>query len=402
MRLMKNMLLVIAVFFIAFAKAQTTKSKLEQRKQEIQREISQLDKVLSKTRGQEEDLLTQVQTLNSKISKAEEVMAITVQQVRSLNREIEKTESDIERLEKEIEIEKEQYARAITSAYRSNNQRSRLMFLLSSENFLQAYKRLKYLKSYADYRKRQAARIEENKIVLEEKVKKLEQQRKKQQQLLVEQRELKRKLEQDQQEQEVLLAEIKKEEKKYIAQIRQKQKERNKIEAQIRKIVEEEIARANRGKAGASSEEFVLTPEAKALAADFAKNRGKLPWPVDKGVISQRYGKQPHPIVPTIEIMANGIRIQSPENTKARAVFKGEVMRVERGKNGILSVFVRHGNYITIYRNLKSIAVQKGQQVSTYDTIGTVFTDRKGVTELQFVVMKNTTRMNPSGWIVKG
>jgi len=395
-------LVVVGVLFFAFAKAQD-RSTLEQKKQRIEEQIRQLDKVLKSTRGKEAGVMAQVQALNQKIDRAADLMSVTRRQSRILTDKISKNQNEITALEQRITKLQKEYAAALRRSQKTGNDSSRLMFLLSADNFLQAYKRLQYFKTYAAYREKQAIRIKDARATLEHKTAELEEKKKEQEKLLAEQRQLRERLKEDKQEQEVLLAEVQKDKEKYAAQIKRNQKESARVEAEIQRLIAAEIAKANKGKTktSTSSTKFVLTPEAKALAADFARNKGKLPWPVDKGIITRRYGKQPHPVVPTIQIMSNGVRIQSPENTEARAVFKGEVMQIQKSRSGLLSVFVRHGDYITIYKNLKSIAVAKGDKVETYDRIGTVFTDLQGVSELQFLVMKNTSILNPGSWILR-
>jgi murein DD-endopeptidase MepM/ murein hydrolase activator NlpD len=208
-------------------------------------------------------------------------------------------------------------------------------------------------------------------------------------------------LKDDKSEQVVLLEEVKKNEKQYTAEIQQKAKERAKIDREIRKIIEADIAASNKGKVGATKGKFFLTPEAKELARNFTNNRGKLPWPVAEGVITRRYGNQPHPVLPGIQIPSNGLRIQAPNGTRARAVFDGEVAQVVKSRDGILAVHIRHGNYTTVYGNLKSVNVRKGEKVNTLTTLGEIFTDYGGVTELQFAILEEASTQDPARWILR-
>lgn len=400
----------IRPFIIAFlllccsvvqAQSQAEQEKLEKRKAAIQREIDAANNLLNKAKKEKSNVLNVVSTINKKISNTQEIITITNKQANAITRNIETNKQEITRLESEIKDLKAVYADMIVKAYKSNNDQSRLMFLLSSENFLQAYKRVQYLKSYANYRKKQADEIEQKSRQLASRTKSLVTERERKAMILEENKKQRSELDKDKIEQNSLLAIVKKDESKYAAQIKEKNKERAAIDREIKRLIEADIAASNKGKTGAVAGKFFLTPEAKALASSFTANRGKLPWPVDKGFISLGYGSQPSPLLPSVQIQSNGLRIQTPEGTVVRAVFQGEVARVSKASNGILTVYVRHGNYTTVYGNLRSVNVSSGDKVSTKQNLGTVFTDREGVSELKFVLMEDTHTLNPASWILR-
>lgn len=386
---------------IAFAKAQTQKEKLEQRKAALQREIDDANARLSKTKKEAKNVIGVVNTINRKINSTQEIIQVTNQQATVITQDINSTSKKIATLKEEIKVLKAEYADMIVKAYKSNNDKSRLMFLLSSENFLQAYKRVQYLKAYANYRQKQADQIDVKTKSLEQAVRNLEKDKQDKQSIIAENQKQKAALDSDKREQNSILAVVKKDESKFAAEIRAKNKERASIDAQIRKIIEADIAKSNEGKADAVAGKFYLSPEAKALANSFSANRGRLPWPVEKGLISMRYGSQPSPILASVTINSNGLRFQTPTGTQARTVFDGEVVRVEKAGNGILTVHVRHGNYTSVYGNLRSVNVSSGQDVKTRQVLGTVFTDRDGISELKFVMLQDTNTMDPAGWIQK-
>ncbi|WP_309597447.1 murein hydrolase activator EnvC family protein [Flavobacterium davisii] len=198
-----------------------------------------------------------------------------------------------------------------------------------------------------------------------------------------------------------MLNSIKKDKKKIIAEIHKKQKESRAIERQIDRLIREAIAAANK-KAGntTNTTTFVLTPEAKELANDFRSNRGRLPWPVEKGALTKRFGRQPHPLEPSIMIESSGIEISSERGAQARAVFGGEVSDVQMAANGTATVVIRHGDYITSYSNLSSVNVSKGQKVSTKQTLGSIhYNSFTGKAVLKFYIYQNTTKLNPQSWI---
>ena len=394
----------ILLFFLAgifSAQAQSERAKLEQRRAAIQAEINQYDKLLSSAKKDKRSVLSQVQTIDSKITKTQEIINITNKQANLITRSINTNAEEIKKLNAEIKELKKEYGEMIVKAYKSKNDQSRLMFLLSSEDFLQAYKRVQYLQAYADYRKKQADEITLKSNLLEDKNTQLEKEKIQKKEILAANEKQRAALKDDKAEQVVLLEDVKKNEKQYAAEIQQKAKERAQIDREIRKIIEADIAASNKGKVGATKGKFFLTPEAKELARNFTNNRGKLPWPVSEGVITRRYGNQPHPVLPGIEIPSNGLRIQAPNGTRARAVFDGEVVQVVKSRDGILAVHVRHGNYTTVYGNLKSVNVQKGQKVNTLTTLGEIFTDYAGVTELQFAILEEASTQDPARWILR-
>ena len=191
----------------------------------------------------------------------------------------------------------------------------------------------------------------------------------------------------------------------YTSQIRKKQNEANKIDREIKKIIRDAIAASNKKsgtKTTTTSKGFALTPEDKKLASSFVSSKGKLPWPVEKGVIKLRYGKQPHPVVKTVMIQSNGVRIATEENAPVRAVFNGNVLAVQAIKHGNISVLIQHGNYVTVYKNLSKVSVKKGDKVSTKQKIGEVFTNPTNKeTILSFSIFKESTTQNPASWIYK-
>lgn len=398
---MKFRPLFIVLMLLCFVgvQAQSEQERLEQRKAAIQREIDAANNLLKKAKKEKSNVLNVVNTINKKISNTQEIITITNKQANTITRNIVTNKQEIAKLEAEIKDLKAEYADMIVKSYKSNNDQSRLMFLLSSENFLQAYKRVQYLKSYANYRKKQADEIEQKSRELASRTKGLETERERKAAILQENKMQRQELDKDKVEQNSLLAIVKKDESKYAAEIRNKNKERAAIDREIKRLIEADIAASNKGKTGAVAGKFFLTPEAKTLANNFKANRGKLPWPVDKGFIALGYGSQPSPLLPSVQIQSNGLRIQTPEGTVVRAVFEGEVARVVKASNGILTVHVRHGNYTSVYGNLRSVSVGSGDKVSTKQPLGTVFTDREGISELKFVLLQDTSTMNPAQWI---
>lgn len=406
---MTSKLFNISLFFILFAfsvltlHAQTPKQKeLERRKLEILNEIKQYNSLLSQNKKRQQSVISQLEDVNFKVTIRKNLIKITNQQVNLLTRQINQNQNEISRLRDELEILKKDYADMIVKSYKSKNENSKVMFLLSSENFQQAYKRLQYIKQYADYQKKQGNLIKEKTQDLQKTNKMLLEQKSDKQKLIAENEKEQKTLEKEMKQHEDLMKSIRKSMNKYASQIKDKQREADRIDREIEKIIREAIASSNK-KAGKSSSSsgFALTAEAKALAANFVSNKGKLPWPVEKGIVKLRYGKQPHPVVKTVSIQSNGVRIATEKSAKVRTVFDGEVLAIQAMKHGNLTLLIQHGNYITVYKNLAKVYVKKGDKVSTKQHIGEVFTDVNGESILSFSVFKESKTQNPAEWIYR-
>jgi len=408
-KLQHYFLLVFFLFLFGPAIAQPYKQKqLEEKRQAILNEIKQINSLLFKAKKEEKSVLTQVEDLHSKIVARQNLIRVTNQQANLLSREINDNLSKIEYLRGELKELKEDYATMIVKSYKSKSAQSRIMFLFSSENFLQAYKRLQYMKQYTKHRKLQGESIKKKTETLQELNKGLIADKKKKKVLISDNKVAKTKLSRELKDQEGLIATLKKDETKYAVQIRKKQKEAAKIDREIDKLIRDAIAAANKAKAKKtgkkvkSSKTFALSPEAKALAANFTKNKGKLPWPVKKGVVVKRFGNTRHPQLPNVTTYCSGIEIATNSNAKARAVFNGEVMEIQKIKGANNAIYIQHGNYITVYQNIKNVLVKKGDKVTTKQELGTVYTKSStGKTILKFLVYQNTTKMNPASWVYK-
>lgn len=402
-------IVIMLCAMVSFGQSQK-QQELEQQRQAVLQDLKKIENFLFKTRGEKKSVLTQMEDLNRRIATTENLIRITNRQANLLTREINDNLNKMDDLRNELESLKEDYAAMIKKSYRSKSQQSRVMFLLSSDNFLQAYKRLQYMKQYTKHRKEQGEQIKEKTALLQVLNTELVAQKDQKKKLIEENRLTKRKLSKEKQNQEALVASLKKDEGKYAAQIRTKQREAARIDREIDALIKAAIAEANKKaggdnsatRAAASKTTFTLTPEAKALASSFKSNKGKLIWPVEKGVVVNQYGTRKHPQFPNVEQTFNGVEIATEDNGVVRAVFKGEVMRIQQVKGANKAVYVRHGNYITLYGNLATVSVSQGDQVSTKQSLGTVFTHPStGKTILKFYVYQNTTRMNPADWVYR-
>lgn len=406
----KYIFLAICCLTVSAGLAQPDKQKeLEDRRVRIINEIKKINALLFKTSGQKKSVLTQVEDISQRISARENLIKVTNRQANLLTRNINDNLQKIEQLRDELKELKDDYAAMISKSYKSKSQQSRIMFLFSSENFLQAYKRLQYMKQYARQRKKQGESIKEKATLLQQLNKDLIEQKKKKELLITENEGAKKKLQQEKKDQEVLVASLRKDEGKFSSQIKKKQKQAAAIEKQIEDLIKEAIAKSNREaakktskKITKASKKFSLTPEAKILAANFTSNKGKLIWPVQKGVVTQSFGSHRHPQFPNVTTNNNGVDITTEDNAKARAIFAGEVMQIQQIKGANQAIYIRHGDYITIYRNLATVLVKKGDKVTSKQNIGTIYKNPiNGKTILKFYIYKNAKKMNPADWVYK-
>jgi septal ring factor EnvC (AmiA/AmiB activator) len=305
-------------------------------------------------------------------------------------------------------ILKEDYAKMIVKSYKSRSEQSRAMFLLSSENFLQAYKRAQYMKQYTSYRKMQGEEIKSKTDELLGYNERLNVQKIAKKKLLAENTKEKLSLEKEKREQLRLVNSIKKDKKKIITSIKKKQQESRAIDRQIDRLIREAIAEANRKAAIANpnapvanytSSRIVLTAESKILADNFRANRGKLPWPVEKGFVSLGYGDQAHPVYPSLVIHNSGVEITTDQGSTARAVFGGEVTSVIVLFSVNKVVMIQYGDCFTVYQNLSSVFVSKGDKVNIKQSLGKIRTNGEGKTVLKFTISQNTTYNNPASWL---
>ena len=379
--------------------AQDKKASLEAQKKRLQQEIVQINSLLKSSAKKRANVLTEVETVQLKMDRQDALIRLTNRQINRLNQEITLNLRNIEQLRVELTKLKKDYAEMVVSARKNQSAQNRLMFVLSSESFWQAYKRMTYMKQYAAYRKQQGEQIATKTKTLQQYTNDLVAQRKDKEQLIRENRDAQKALDTVRARQSSLVQQLKRKEKSYAAQIKKKQKQQAAIDKEINRLIREAIAASNK-KAGTKTKNFVLTPEAKALAASFATNKGRLPWPVEKGIVTQKFGTQSHPVVRTTTIKSNGVTLSAPEGSEARSVFEGKVLNIVQftGSNPI--VLVQHGNYITSYKNLSKVYVKKGDKISAKQAIGQIFTNKDtGKTALQFSLFQNTTPQNPALWL---
>ena len=386
------------------ANAQSQRQQeLEEKRRELQQEIREITKLLFAGKKEKKSVVSAVEDLNYKISVRKNLIRITNQQANLLTREINANQDEISTRRVKLKALKEAYADMIVKSYKNRARDNKLMFLLSSSSFQQAYRRLQYIKQYADYQRQQAEIIKVETKQLQLLNQDLLVQKKDKLKLVGENKAAKLILDKELKDQQAFIESIQKNLEKFSAQIKDKQKASEKLDKEIRKLIREAIAASNK-KAGKSvkSRTFSMTPEQKVLAANFTANKGKLPWPVASGVVKMRFGTNPSPIDPSIKIKSNGVRIATNKGEPIRAVFDGVVQGIMTPKNGNNTIMIRHGNYITVYKNLSKFYVSKGDKVTTKQVLGEVITNKaSGESILSFGIYKDSAIQNPSIWVYK-
>ncbi len=406
---MKQFFCLVAGFSLLFlflnrATGQT-REELEHNKLNLEREIRITNELLVETQRSAEVSISQLVMLNNQINRREELLGTIQNEIRIINRSIASLTRSIEELEAELGVLKASYAEMIRLAARNSDATQRMVFIFSSDNFNQAYLRMRYLQQYGKHRRIQAEKIEESNARLNKQLADLEQERNRQQVLLARQRNEVRELTVEKASQERTVSDLKSREQQLMRQLREQEKAAQELQEAIRRVIEEErrLARERAEAEGrVTTDMFALTPEEQLLSDNFAGNRGTLPWPLERGVITSKFGEQPHPVLPGITISNNGIDISTSQGAKARAIFDGRVSRVISVPGGFYAVIIRHGEYLSVYSNLSEVLVAEGQHVIMRDELGVVGTNqREAKTNLHLEIWKGNDKQNPASWIAR-
>jgi septal ring factor EnvC (AmiA/AmiB activator) len=384
--------------FISISQTQKIKD-LENERKVLKNEILEINSLLINNSKKKKNAFNDLESLTYKINKTETLIKLTNDQINLLNFEVEKNEDKIDKLNIEIIAARKDYSDMIFNSYKSRLKENRLMFLLSAENFLQAFKRSQYFDQFSKNRKEMALSIQTKVGTVKKIIDTLKTKIYEKDSLINFNLREKKILSNEKKEQNNLIISIRKRERAYKKQINDKQRQASLLDKEIDRLIKEAIKESNKN---SSISTFSLTPEAKALAESFSKNKGKLPWPVERGVIVQKFGLQSHPVVKTTKIKSNGIVIATTKNANIRSVFNGKVLSILKFKGSNLTVLIQHGNYISVYKNLSKVYVNKGQNVESFDIIGEVFSSNsESKTTLQFSIFNNTTALDPYLWIAK-
>lgn len=412
--------LLFSLLFVSFSAVGQSKKELEKRKAQLQKDIDQTNKLLKQTRRNKSASLNELVTLNRKIDYRKELISTINSEINSVDGQLSSVSGKIDSLTDRLTLLKRQYAVMLVNAYKHQGEVSTWTFVFASENINQAYKRVKYLRLLNEYRQRQRDQIALTQDSLSGKKKELQVAKTEKSDLLADQQSEKRQLDKEKRDQVKMLNSLSVAEKKLRADLRKKQRQEAQLSARIEEIIRREIelARAQSKKKSSSSTTasvsttvpktteksstpYVLsnTPETIKLSNDFESNRGRLPWPVEQGVITGYYGRHSHPVWKDVVINNNGLNIASSKGAKARAVFEGKVTRVIMVVDKY-AVLVQHGEYFTLYSNLQSVSVKAGDRVSTRQVIGTIKSgDDDNRSELHLEIWKGSNNMNPQSWL---
>ena len=398
----------LTVCNFSFAQQKTQQQRnLEKRKEEIATEIAQMERLLQQQVRLKGSAIDQIQLLDNKRYALESLIELTANEVQLLQRQIAESNNRIDDLKDQIEVIKQDYEKVIVNSYKRKVEKNKWLFLLAADSFKDARRRWNYLLQYASYRTTQAERLVRKQEELQQISATLEGQLKQKEEKVEENRRQQRALIADREKQELLIANARKQERAYRRELADRDKERKRIDSEIDRLIREAIEKANRerlakAKKANSKDGFVLTPEAEALAKSFEGNRGRHIWPVEKGIKSIGYGTYADKLYPALKHFNNGVTIATESGSKARAIYDGEVMNVMISRQGIKGVYVRHGDYITMYYNLQDVSVKEGDKVVAKQSLGTLHTDKvSGQTLLKFYLYNNTTRLNPEEWVYR-
>jgi septal ring factor EnvC (AmiA/AmiB activator) len=421
--------------FVAQTKAQQQSQKeLQNKKNKLNDDIKQLNSQLSQTKASKKSQINTIVVINTKLKMREELIGTINAQLSQINGSIKQNVTEINTLKSNLAKLKAEYAKMIYFAQRNQDSYTKIMFLFSSGNFNQAYMRIKYFQQYATFRKKQALEIVATQNVITGKLNELETQRHEKNVLLGNEKDQKQQLDGEKQQQEIVLSELQQQEKELKTELEKKKRDAENLQIAIRKLIEAEIKRkldesvkiANdkatklakteknkneikeiKNKNEANKAPTVktyapeLTAEAEALGADFSSSRGKLPWPVAKGVICQGYGEYEHPAIKGFIMNNNGVEICANKGSQARAIFGGEVTSIAISPTGGKLIIIRHGEYLSVYMNIGEVFVKQGDKVTIKQTIGTI-QDEDGKTSVNLQIWKGQKTMDPSGWLYNG
>ena len=395
MNLSRIILLVIVL--ISSSLSSQTKQDLENQKKQIQEDIRKIELKLKTNSKQKKLIVSNAEDINYKIKLQQNLINNINSQLNLILREMDRNENRLSDLKQRELILKDELSKMLLSAYKKKSNLNKLMFVFSSTSFQQAYKRIQYFKQYANFQNKTLSKIKINSNDIKNVIVVLDSQKTNKKLLIDENEEIKRDLSIEYTGLNNLIAEVNKNQKRYSAEIKQKQKLTREIDKKIKRLIEEALAKAKK-----KDGRFELTEEAKLISKNFNANKGKLPSPVIRGSVVLGFGKQPHPIVKTTTIQSNGVRIRTSSDVEARTIFNGEVYSIIKSKNNTHTILIQHGNFFTVYKNLSDIYVKKGDKLKTKDSIGKIATDPlNGQTILSFSIFNNGVPQNPRFWIYK-
>ena len=392
--------IAIFIFMMTFSANCQSVESLEKKIQSIQKDIKLAEKLLKETSKNKEATINQVNLLQTQINQRETLIKTYQDQINAINKEIQNNKNTISRLQKDLESYRKEYSNLLVLSYRNRNKVNNILFVFSSEDFNQAMRRMRYLQELNDIVKEKIQEIDSVQIKINYQLEKNEENKKNKENILKEEKQERASLVKDRDKLNKDIASLKKKESQIQKDIKSKEQETKKIQAQIENIIAEEIRKAK------EREEVARKNNTESvdykLSGTFAQNKGKLPFPTEKGIITGKYGLNQHPTQKKITTKNNGIDITTTAGARARAVFDGEVCFItNQGSNNV--VLIRHGLYFSLYSNLDKIYVKVGEKIQTGKEIGRIHTNvNDGKTVLHFEIwQENKTTVNPTLWLSK-
>ena len=388
----------LAVFLIAMlicvpSFAADSVKDLQKKQKKLQAEIEQTNKMLKQTKNDETATLNKLQLTQQNIKNQKKLIRTLDNEITMLDREMRKLGHTRDSLQRVLDGYKDDYANMIRQSHYARLQQSPLLFLISSNSFQQFVRRARYLREFAHFRQQQVYRIEYTQQEISVQNDLLQENKNDKQNALSSRKKEQENLKRDERKQQTMLDKLKTKEKDLTKQLQQQQKKAAELNKKIDDMIRKQTEKASKTS---------LTKEQQLIAGGFETNKGRLPWPVERGMISGHYGKQQHPVYSQVTIDNKGIYIQTTSGMKALAVYKGEVTSCFM-VGGTYAVIVQHGNYRTVYSNLSKLSVKQGDKIDTKQAIGTIFTDAEQdrKTELYFQIYKDRNILNPELWITK-
>ena len=421
-------ILILSMIAFPFNLYSQDRNKLEKEKIKLEKEIASMNKILNETKKTKKMSTSELRVLEKKIAQRKKLIKNINSQMGMLNNEIKSTQQSIGELCKEITVLRESYAQMLRYAQKNKTNTDKLLFIFSSKDYKEAYQRYIFFRQFGDLQKEKLAQIQSKTNELSKRTNELELKRTNQEKLLQQELKNSKELNKEKTEKQKTVNQLQKKEKQLAKNLKDKQKQVKKLQQQIDNAIAAEVkkqkelaakkkqqmatntttnkkeAEANKAAIETAKKKnytIATTPEEVALSSSFEANKGKLPWPTSQGVIVSQYGVHKHPEVKGAVIENKGIDIRTTKGSTVRSIFKGEVSRVAKGPTGLLVVIIRHGEYMSVYANLKSVSVKNGQKVDTKQSIGTVSTNEDGVSEYKFQIFKGTHHLNPSIWLSK-
>jgi len=390
-------IILLLIVLLSSSLSSQTKQDLENQKKQIQEDIKKIELKLKTNSKQKKLIVSNAEDINYKIKLQQNLINNINSQLNLILSEIDRNENRLSDLKQRELTLKDELSKMLLSAYKKKSNLNKLMFVFSSTSFQQAYKRIQYFKQYANFQNKTLSKIKINSNDIKNVIVALDSQKTNKKLLIDENEEIKRDLNIEYTGLNNLIVEVNKNQNRYSAEIKQKQKLTREIDKKIQRLIKEALAKAKK-----KDGRFELTEEAKLISKNFNANKGKLPSPVIRGSVVLGFGKQPHPIVKTTTIQSNGVRIRTSSDVEARTIFNGEVYSIIKSKNNTHTILIQHGNFFTVYKNLSDIYVKKGDKLKTKDSIGKIATDPlNGQTILSFSIFNNGVPQNPRFWIYK-